>query len=291
MIQSNSPVVLHINKLSVLLVSFMLLLLWLNFDFTKPILQSSTKNNPTDSSNTHSNDSKYTKTLSVNPFLRSHDEVISSDLLPTITHLKSTIPPFSNFKIRLHGIVYQRNKNSYAMISLQGAIPEIFNVNGEISEGLYLTKISKKQVEVHYFGEQHVLLMDDSRRAGELNEELNGKLSQSKSDQTNSLELEQQIALLEVDKKRNPIRLFMISRPYAVYRNGEFQGYKIMSGSNADQFKRLGFQSGDIITYLNGKEFTGPGMKEFVIQQLTHSMHINLTVMRGDQELNINYGF
>ena len=179
--------------------------------------------------------------------------------------------------------MYQRNQDSYAMISLQGAIQEIFSINGEVSEGLYLTKISKKQVEVDYFGEQHVLLIDNSRRALEL--------SKAESEQTANLEFHQQIELLEVDKQRNPIRLFMIRRPYAVYRNGEFQGYKIMPGSNTDQFKRLGFKSGDIITYLNGKEFTGPGMKEFVIQQLTHAMHIDLTVMRGNQELSINYGF
>ena len=83
----------------------------------------------------------------------------------------------------------------------------------------------------------------------------------------------------------------MIRRPYAVYSQGEFQGYKIMPGSNEDQFKRLGFKSGDIITYLNGIEFTGPGKKEYVIEQLTHAMHIDLTVLRKGQELSINYGF
>ncbi|MEH6455512.1 MAG: type II secretion system protein N [Cocleimonas sp.] len=283
MIKSKSPTVLYINKLSVLLVSFMLLLLWAKFEFTESVVQSSKNNSVSVISNNHSKASKYTKTLSVNPFLRIHDEIVSSDVLATITNLQITIPPFSSLKTRLHGIVYQHNQDSYAMISIQGAIQEIFSINGEISEGLYLTKVSRKQVEVDYFGEQHVLLIDNSRRALEL--------SKAESEQTANLEFHQQIELLEVDKQRNPIRLFMIRRPYAVYHNGEFQGYKIMPGSNTDQFKRLGFKSGDIITYLNGKEFTGPGMKEFVIQQLTHAMHIDLTVMRGNQELSINYGF
>jgi len=83
----------------------------------------------------------------------------------------------------------------------------------------------------------------------------------------------------------------MIRRPYAVYHSGEFKGYKVMPGSNQDQFKRLGFKSGDIITYLNGTEFTGPGMKEYVIEQLTRATHIDLTVLRDGQELSINYGF
>jgi len=275
MIQLKSPAVLYINKLSVLLVSLMLLLLWVNFEFNQLSQQSSINNKSTDT-----NESKYVKTLSVNPFLRTHDEAVSNDVLATVTTIQTSIPPFASLNLRLHGIVYKRNQDSYAMISMQGSIQEIVSVNNKISEGVYLTEIAKKRIEVNYFGEQHVLLIENTQRT-----------LASEMDQKTNVSFNQQIEFLEVDKQRNPIRLFMIRRPYAVYSNGEFQGYKIMPGSNADQFKRLGFKSGDIITYLNGIEFTGPGMKEFVIQQLTHAMHIDLTVMRDNQELNINYGF
>ena len=60
----------------------------------------------------------------------------------------------------------------------------------------------------------------------------------------------EEVALVEEDHRRNPIRLLMIRRPYAVYEDGRFLGYLVMPGSNDDQFKRLGFESGDIITYL-----------------------------------------
>ncbi len=101
----------------------------------------------------------------------------------------------------------------------------------------------------------------------------------------------EEVALVEEDHRRNPIRLLMIRRPYAVYDDGQFLGYIVMPGSNDDQFKRLGFQSGDIITYLNGTAFEGPGKEGFVIAQLTHSSNIDLTVIRGEDELNIIYGF
>lgn len=284
MIVSKSPAVLNINRLSVILVSLMLLLLWAKFEFSKPVQQTSS-NNVTD--NNQAENSKYLKTIAVNPFLRSHEEIVSNDVVPTVTALQGAIPAFSSLKLRLHGIVYQQNQSSYVMISMRGAIQEIYSVNKEIEEGLYLTKIDKKEVEVNYFGEPHILTIENTRLFAEFHDtELTNQ-----NERNGMLSLNQQIEFLEVDKQRNPIRLFMIRRPYAVYSNGEFQGYKIMPGSNADQFKRLGFESGDIITYLNGIEFTGPGMKEFVIQQLTHAMHIDLTVLRGNQVLNINYGF
>lgn len=292
MIHLKSSAVLYINKISILLVSLMLLLLWVNFEFTKPTQQHITQNNSANTdSNNQTSGSKYLKILSVNPFLRSHEESESNDLnediLPTVTALQSTIPAFASLELRLHGIVYQSNQNSYAMVSMLGAIQEIVSVNDAISEGLYLTKIAKRLVEVDYFGEKFVLTIEDRTRKPELIQ----NLSVNENPVTTSLNFEQQIDFLEVDKKRNPIRLFMIRRPYAVYRDGQFQGYKIMPGSNADQFKRLGFESGDIITYLNGIEFTGPGNKEYVIHQLTHSMYVDLTVIRGDQILNIKYGF
>lgn len=282
MIQSKSPAVLYINKLSVLLVSTLLIFLWMKFESSE-----STQMKHSEATNfSNLKDSKYLKKTTINPFLRTENETPSKDILPTVTSLQTTVPLFTSIKLRLHGIVFQRDQNSYSMISMQGAIQEIFRVNDQISEGLYVTKISKKQVEVDYFGERHNLFIENTQIFNAITKPIN-----ETKERKLKLNFDQQIELLEVDKRRNPIRLFMIRRPYAVYSNGEFQGYKVMPGSNEDQFKRLGFKSGDIITYLNGIEFTGPGMKEFVITQLTHATHIDLTVIRDNQELTINYGF
>lgn len=280
MIQSNPSTILNINKFSVLLASVLLLFLWMTLDVKEYDQSRSDKANHT------LNDSKYTKTTSFNPFLRvdknSDKDILTDDFLPTVTTLQSEVPPFTSLNLKLHGIVYQSKQNSYAMISMDGAIQEIISENDKISDGLFAVEIKKSQVTVNYFGDLYTLHIENTRQ-------YQGTELSNATD--NQLNFNQQIELIEVDKHRNPIRLFMIRRPYAVYENGEFQGYKIMPGSNADQFKRLGFKSGDIITYLNGIEFTGPGMKEYVIQQLTHAMHIDLTVMRDNQVLNINYGF
>jgi len=234
MIQSKSATVLHINKISIFLISISLFFLW----FTYKSIDNKQLNHHTGASLKDTHKSKYIKKSTINPFIRSQSEPTTQDIIPTITSLQAAVPVFSSLQLKLHGIVYQKNQNSYVMISSQGG-----------------------------------------RNDGHMNEIT---ITQS---------IDEQLEFLEIDKKRNPIRLFMIRRPYAVYKSGEFQGYKIMPGSNEDQFKRLGFKSGDVITYLNGKQFTGPGMKEFVIQQLTHAMNIDLIVLRDGQELSISYGF
>jgi len=279
MIQSKSATVLHINKISIFLISISLFFLW----FTYKSIDNKQLNHHTGASLKDTHKSKYIKKSTINPFIRSQSEPTTQDIIPTITSLQAAVPVFSSLQLKLHGIVYQKNQNSYVMISSQGAIQEIYRLNDQIFEGLFITDISRKHIEVDYFGERHQLFIDNnrllSRNDGHMNEIT---ITQS---------IDEQLEFLEIDKKRNPIRLFMIRRPYAVYKSGEFQGYKIMPGSNEDQFKRLGFKSGDVITYLNGKQFTGPGMKEFVIQQLTHAMNIDLIVLRDGQELSISYGF
>ena len=282
MIQSKSSEFsssLFINKFSVLTVCIIILFFWMKIFFAERSQNDfSSKNNM--GHQDRSDEPKLSKTSLINPFLRSHNETVTNDSLPTVTTLQSKIPGFLSLKLKLHGVVFVNNKDSYAMVSLKNAIQEIVVIHDEISEGLYLTKIEKNQITVNYFGEEYVLKIEAKTQTQEIN------VIESNYD-VEQFEVEN----LDIDKRRNPIRLFMIRRPFAVYNKGVFQGYKIMPGSNEDQFKRLGFKSGDIITYLNGVTFTGPGMKEFVIQQLTYEMNIDLIVKRGNQELSINYGF
>ena len=276
MTYSNPPSVLSTRKLVTLLVaSSLLLFVLLNVKTTESektvTLSPQQRNAVNPFSDTHQ---------FVNPFIRSDTESVPMDLVPTVTSIVRTIKPFASLDLRLHGIVYKNNNAGYAMISMNSAMQEIYTVNSEIMDNLVLTEISKSHVGIDYYGEQHRLTIDGSIVS--LDHEGEG---------ASGLTFAEEVALVEEDHRRNPIRLLMIRRPYAVYEDGRFLGYLVMPGSNHDQFKRLGFESGDIITYLNGTAFEGPGKEGFVIAQLTHSSNIDLTVLRGEDQLSIVYGF
>ena len=276
MTYSKSPSVFFTSKLTTSLVAISLLLFILlnvkSLDSEKTVTLSIQQQNAVNPfSDNH---------LFVNPFIRSDTESVPMDLIPTVTSIVRTNKPFASLDLRLHGIVYKNNNAGYAMISMNSAMQEIYTVNSEIIDNLVLKEITKKHVQIDYFGEQHRLSIDGSTVS--LDHE---------GERASGITFAQEVALIEEDYRRNPIRLLMISRPYAVYDNGRFLGYLVMPGSNHDQFKRLGFESGDIITYLNGTAFEGPGKEGFVIAQLTHSSNIDLTVMRGEDQLNIIYGF
>ncbi len=198
--------------------------------------------------------------------------IILSDIKPSVA--------FDDMQVKLYGIVYNGKKESYALISHSGRMQEVYQTGSLIFHKATVEEISKSQIVIKYYSESHILKMDLQGYTNTL-----PYLSLEKED------ILQQRIVIEQDKRRNPIRLLLIRRPYAVYEEGQFLGYKIMPGGNADQFIRLGFESGDIITSLNGLTFHGPGMQQFIISELTHSRNINLVVLRGDDQLSIMYGF
>jgi len=273
---SNPPSVLFTSKLKTLLVaSCILLFVLLNVkspESEKTVALSPQQRNAV---NPFSDNHQF-----VNPFIRSESDSVPMDLIPTVTSIVPTMEPFTSLDLRLHGIVYKNNNAGYAMISVHSAMQEIYTVNSEIMDNLVLTEIAKNHVELDYIGEKHRLTIDGTTVSSDLEDE-----------SVSGMTFAEEVALVEEDHRRNPIRLLMIRRPYPVYEDGRFLGYLVMPGSNHDQFKRLGFESGDIITYLNGTAFEGPGKEGFVIAQLTHSSNIDLTVLRGEDELNIVYGF
>ncbi len=151
MTYSNSPSVLFTSKLTTLLVASSILLFVLlnvkSLESEKTVTLSPQQRNAV---NPFSDNHQF-----VNPFIRSENESVAMDLIPTITSIVRTIKPFESLDIRLHGIVYKNNNAGYAMISLHSAMQEIYTVNSEIMDHLVVTEIAKNHVEVDYFGEQH----------------------------------------------------------------------------------------------------------------------------------------
>ncbi len=202
-----------------------------------------------------------------------------------LINTQRTALSFEELNLKLHGIVYKANNGGFAMISRNGSVQEIYTANAQPLSGLYLETIYKKTVQFRYHGELFTLGMESK------SERYISPNSDSKTMHFSSLSLREQQRIILADKQRNPIRFLMIGRPREVYDAGKFLGYRILPGANIDQFRRLGFEHGDIITYLNGVNFDGPGEASFVINELTQASNIDLTVLRGNDELSITYGF
>lgn len=86
----------------------------------------------------------------------------------------------------------------------------------------------------------------------------------------------------------NPQSLSQVVRVSAVMRDGRLAGYRVAPGSNPGAFKSLGFQSGDIVTAVNGLSLDDPSNTVRLYQTMRDATAASFDVERAGQSLSIS---
>lgn len=81
----------------------------------------------------------------------------------------------------------------------------------------------------------------------------------------------------------NPAQITDIIRPQPVYANGRQMGYRVYPGRDRQKFVEIGLRPGDLVTEINGTALTDPAQGQQLLQQITQSDVINLTIQRSGQ--------
>jgi general secretion pathway protein C len=74
----------------------------------------------------------------------------------------------------------------------------------------------------------------------------------------------------------------------AVRENGELLGYRIAPGKEKEQFELLGFQTGDLVTGVNGIALNDPANTLQLYQTMRSASEAVFDLQRGDQPLTIS---
>lgn len=104
------------------------------------------------------------------------------------------------------------------------------------------------------------------------------------SDATHLGELRQQLL-------KDPSAAMGLAKVRPVMSAGKMLGYSINPGSNPDLFAELGLQAGDLVKEVNGIAVTDPAKMGDVLNQLTTSTALSVTIERNGQveTLSINF--
>jgi general secretion pathway protein C len=88
--------------------------------------------------------------------------------------------------------------------------------------------------------------------------------------------------------KQNPASFLNYVRATPAKQNGKFIGFTLQEGPQAGAFEELGLSPGDIVTSINGVAIESPadGMK--AMQALGNGDSIDVTLLRGGQEVSLN---
>jgi len=88
----------------------------------------------------------------------------------------------------------------------------------------------------------------------------------------------------------NPNAFSEVIRPQPVFAGGAQKGYRVYPGRNRQQFASLGLRPGDLVTAINGTALDDPARGQEILNTLTLSDQVSVTVERNGQtqQLNLN---
>jgi general secretion pathway protein C len=73
------------------------------------------------------------------------------------------------------------------------------------------------------------------------------------------------------------------------YRNGKYEGFKLVGVRPGSLYRAIGIRSGDVIKSINGKAIDSPNKALSLFEQLKGSSNINLEIERRGQPKQLNY--
>jgi general secretion pathway protein C len=90
----------------------------------------------------------------------------------------------------------------------------------------------------------------------------------------------------------NPSAFSEVIRPQPVFAGGVQKGYRVYPGRNRQQFASLGLRPGDLVTSINGTALDDPARGNEILNTLTLSDQVSVTVERNGQtqQLTLNTG-
>lgn len=87
---------------------------------------------------------------------------------------------------------------------------------------------------------------------------------------------------------QNPQSLTEVVRVSAVREGGELRGYRIGPGNDAEQFKQLGFEQGDLVTGINGIALDNPANTMQLYQTMRSASEAVFEIDRGGQQISVS---
>ncbi|WP_240732823.1 type II secretion system protein GspC [Halioglobus maricola] len=182
-----------------------------------------------------------------------------------------------------HAIIEHRNKQ--AVYAVEDKLP----VSGRVT----LAKVMQRQVVLDNGGTYELLTLFEET---ELDVQADTRSKPAPQRKT--------LTKAEVDKRsdtsatelargyrerlyQNPQSLAEVVNVAAVRNDGNLQGYRVSPGKDKDQFKQLGFKSGDLVTSVNGIALDDPSNTMRLYQTLRTATEAVFELERGDQPVSI----
>ncbi len=197
--------------------------------------------------------------------------------------------PETRLNLTLRGVIASDNpKKARAIITDGNRLEKFYRPGDEVTGGAQLETIHPDRVILQRGGRFETLsLPKDRLPESERAVPASAPQGAPESAEDTSREAPDTLLGYRETLKENPQAINELLNPAPAYENGKLVGFRLRPTKNRHLLRRNGILRNDIVTSVNGIPLNDPSNSFQVLQQLTSSDAIQLTILRNGTEQNI----
>jgi general secretion pathway protein C len=201
--------------------------------------------------------------------------------------------PETRLNLTLRGIIASDNPDRARAIIAEGTLADKFyRMNEELPGGAKLNAIRPDHVILERNGRFETLSLPKERspEAERLAQQSAAQSNQPRLGAPPNTDGASPTTLSDYRDalKENPQAVNELLNPAPAYQDGKLVGFRLRPTKNRHLLRRNGILRNDIVTSVNGIPLNDPSNSFQVLQQLTSTENIQLTILRNGQEKNVS---
>ncbi len=203
--------------------------------------------------------------------------------------------PDTQLSLTLLGILNNGRdaESSRALIGTQGGEEKPYSIGDDVTRGVTLQAIFADRVILSRSGKLETLRLDKTQSGGSglLPARPVDEDEDNSGDEESGSNAEPSLAQIRSKLLADPSKVSDFIRVQPVNSGKGVNGYRIYPGMDRSVFTSSGLRPGDVVTSVNGVQLNDPSKALQLLNDLSQSSQLNLTVDRGgvSQSFNINF--
>lgn len=201
----------------------------------------------------------------------------------TATVQKQTKVPETRLNLTLKGVLATEPMNQASAIIAQGksSKEDIYGIGDKIPGGVVIKEIHADYVVLERNGQAEILNLQKISGLTDIESEIKPAWQSQQSPGAALQEIRENIL-------KNPASFADYALPVVVKEKGRQIGYRLQPQKKGDVLSRLGIQSTDVITKINGRRLNRPQNGIAALRSLTTAKQVNIVVNRDGTEVPLN---
>jgi len=192
--------------------------------------------------------------------------------------------PETRLNLTLRGVLATGSPFARAIVAAAGGNELSYRVGDPLPGGATLDQVLADRVILQRAGRLEALFLPKDAESG------GGSLSsfeRSSGDMSSAgppADLDAQVREVRQRILDDPTQAFSFARVQPVMEGGKLKGYKLSPNKEKQLFRQVGLRPGDVVTSVNGIPLDDPATVGQVLNQLTNSSELTLTLDRGGRQ-------